>query len=175
MSSGNTKNSSLNSFDARHTLKVGDDTYQIYRLDAVKGTDKLPYSLKVLAENLLRTEDGANIGPDLTGSQRANPEYVLAKVLDPNAVVPHDYQVTFVTTTSGRVVAGIVKAETDKVLTLQTQNEVVRLPKSDVEERRLSSLSMMPEGLLTQLKDAEVRDLLAYLAGPGQVALPTPP
>jgi putative heme-binding domain-containing protein len=119
--------------------------------------------------------EGAKIGPDLTGSQRANPEYVLTKVLDPNAVVPHDYQVTFVTTTSGRVIAGIVKAETDKLLTLQTQNEVVRLPKSDVEERRRSSLSMMPEGLLTQLKDAEVRDLLAYLAGPGQVPLPRTP
>ncbi len=119
--------------------------------------------------------EGAKIGPDLTGSQRANPEYVLTKVLDPNAVVPHDYQVTFVTTTSGRVVAGIVKAETDKLLTLQTQNEVVRLPKSDVEERRRSSLSMMPEGLLTQLKDDEVRDLLAYLAGPGQVPLPGAP
>jgi len=64
VSSGNTKNSSLNSFDARDTLKVGDDSYQIYRLDAVKGTDKLPYSLKVLAENLLRTEDGANITKD---------------------------------------------------------------------------------------------------------------
>jgi putative heme-binding domain-containing protein len=120
-------------------------------------------------------DDGAKIGPDLTGSQRANPEYVLTKVLDPNAVVPQDYQVTFVTTTSGRVVAGIVKAETDKLLTLQTQNEVVRLPKSDVEERRRSSLSMMPEGLLAQLKDDEVRDLLAYLAGPGQVPLPRTP
>jgi aconitate hydratase len=42
-------------------LKVGDDSYEIYRLDAVAGTEKLPYSLKVLAENLLRTEDGANI------------------------------------------------------------------------------------------------------------------
>ena len=119
--------------------------------------------------------DGGKIGPDLTGSQRANPEYVLTKVLDPNAVVPRDYQVTFVTTTSGRIVAGIVTAETDKVLTLQTQNEVVRLPKSDVEERRRSSLSMMPEGLLAQLKDAEVRDLLAYLAGAGQVPLPGTP
>jgi putative heme-binding domain-containing protein len=119
--------------------------------------------------------DGGKIGPDLTGSQRANPEYVLTKVLDPNAVVPRDYQVTFVTTTGGRIVAGIVTAETDKVLTLQTQNEVVRLPKSDVEERRRSSLSMMPEGLLAQLKDAEVRDLLAYLAGAGQVPLPGTP
>jgi aconitate hydratase len=64
VSKGNNGNSSLNSFDARDTLKVGDKSYQIYRLDAVPGTEKLPYSLKVLAENLLRTEDGANITKD---------------------------------------------------------------------------------------------------------------
>ncbi|ORB30478.1 aconitate hydratase [Mycolicibacterium parafortuitum] len=51
----------MNSFGAKDTLKVGDNSYEIYRLDAVPGTEKLPYSLKVLAENLLRTEDGANI------------------------------------------------------------------------------------------------------------------
>ncbi|MBU3705095.1 MAG: aconitate hydratase [Mycobacterium sp.] len=55
---------SLNSFSARATLAVGDASYEIYRLDAVPGTEKLPYSLKVLAENLLRTEDGANITAD---------------------------------------------------------------------------------------------------------------
>ncbi|TXI42851.1 MAG: aconitate hydratase, partial [Mycobacterium sp.] len=55
---------SLNSFSARDTLTVGDRSYEIYRLDAVPGTEKLPYSLKVLAENLLRTEDGANITTD---------------------------------------------------------------------------------------------------------------
>ena len=55
---------SVNSFGARDTLKVGDNSYEIYRLDAVPGTEKLPYSLKVLAENLLRTEDGANITKD---------------------------------------------------------------------------------------------------------------
>lgn len=58
------KDSSKNSFDARDTLQVGDKSYEIYRLDAVPGTEKLPYSLKVLAENLLRTEDGANITKD---------------------------------------------------------------------------------------------------------------
>ena len=52
---------SRNSFGARDTLKVGEASYEIYRLDAVPGSEKLPYSLKVLAENLLRTEDGANI------------------------------------------------------------------------------------------------------------------
>ncbi|WP_152467681.1 aconitate hydratase [Gordonia terrae] len=52
---------SINSFGARGTLDVGDNSYEIYRLNAVEGTGKLPYALKVLAENLLRTEDGANI------------------------------------------------------------------------------------------------------------------
>jgi aconitate hydratase len=56
--------SSKNSFGARDTLKVGDNSYEIYRLDAVPDTKKLPYSLKVLAENLLRNEDGSNITKD---------------------------------------------------------------------------------------------------------------
>ncbi|MFT4044640.1 MAG: aconitate hydratase AcnA [Gordonia sp. (in: high G+C Gram-positive bacteria)] len=55
---------SINSFGAKGTLEVGDNSYEIYRLSAVEGTDKLPYALKVLAENLLRTEDGANVTKD---------------------------------------------------------------------------------------------------------------
>jgi aconitate hydratase len=55
---------SVNSFGARDTLEVGDESYQIYRLDAVPNVEKLPYSLKVLAENLLRNEDGKNITKD---------------------------------------------------------------------------------------------------------------
>jgi aconitate hydratase len=55
---------SVNSFDAKTTFPVGDESYQIFRLDAVEGSDSLPYSLKILLENLLRTEDGANITAD---------------------------------------------------------------------------------------------------------------
>ncbi|MFE4588797.1 aconitate hydratase AcnA [Streptomyces laurentii] len=55
---------SANSFDARSTLSVGDESYEIFRLDKVEGSERLPYSLKVLLENLLRTEDGANITAD---------------------------------------------------------------------------------------------------------------
>ncbi|ALG84811.1 aconitate hydratase AcnA [Gordonia phthalatica] len=55
---------SINSFDSRGTLEVGENSYEIFRLKAVPGTEKLPYALKVLAENLLRTEDGANITKD---------------------------------------------------------------------------------------------------------------
>ncbi|MDR7329367.1 aconitate hydratase [Corynebacterium guangdongense] len=52
---------SLNSFDAKRTLEVGDKSYDYFALDAVPGMEKLPYSLKVLGENLLRTEDGKNV------------------------------------------------------------------------------------------------------------------
>ncbi|WP_405146474.1 aconitate hydratase [Sphaerisporangium sp. NBC_01403] len=55
---------SANSFGSRDTLRVGDAAYEIYRLDAVEGAERLPYSLKILLENLLRTEDGANITAD---------------------------------------------------------------------------------------------------------------
>ena len=55
---------SIDTFGARGTLTVGENSYEIFRLNAVEGTEKLPYSLKVLAENLLRTEDGANITKD---------------------------------------------------------------------------------------------------------------
>ncbi|MDQ4037955.1 MAG: aconitate hydratase [Actinomycetota bacterium] len=57
-------NSSKNSFGASDTLSVGDGSYEFFRLAAIQGADKLPYSLKVLLENLLRTEDGENITAD---------------------------------------------------------------------------------------------------------------
>ena len=56
--------SSVDSFGSKGTLEVGDASYEIYRLSAVPGVERLPYSLKILAENLLRTEDGANITAD---------------------------------------------------------------------------------------------------------------
>src|SRR3954462_10156639 len=55
---------SQDSFGARSTLTVGDRSYEVFRLDKVEGAADLPYSLKVLLENLLRTEDGANITAD---------------------------------------------------------------------------------------------------------------
>ena len=55
---------SINSFDARTTLEVDGTSYEIFALDTIEGSDTLPFSLKVLLENLLRTEDGANITAD---------------------------------------------------------------------------------------------------------------
>ena len=76
---------SIDSFKAKSTLEVGGKDYEIYRLDAVAGTENLPFSLKVLAENLLRTEDGANV----TSEQiKALAEW------DPTAEPEHEIQFT---------------------------------------------------------------------------------
>ncbi|MFI5062136.1 MAG: aconitase family protein, partial [Actinomycetales bacterium] len=56
--------SAVNSFGAKDTLKVGATEYEVFRIDKVDGYERLPFSLKVLLENLLRTEDGANITAD---------------------------------------------------------------------------------------------------------------
>lgn len=116
--------------------------------------------------------EGTKLGPDLTGSQRANPEYLLSKLIDPSFAVPRDYQMVVVETKAGRIISGIVTAETAQTLTLQTQNEVINLAKTDVESRTPTRQSLMPEGMLDHLKEEEVRALIAYLSGTGQVPLP---
>ena len=117
---------------------------------------------------------GGQIGPDITGSNRANLDYILENILDPSAVVGRDYQVTVVALQSGQVIQGVLKQETDSALTIQTINDRVIVPKSEIEERTLSNVSMMPERQLETLTKDEVRDLVAYLASPGQVVLSGP-
>lgn len=76
---------SIDSFKARSTLEVGGKSYEIYRLDKVPGTEKLPYALKILAENLLRTEDGANVTAEQIRALAA---------WDPKAEPSHEIQFT---------------------------------------------------------------------------------
>ena len=79
---------------------------------------------------------GANIGPDLTGSNRADVDYLLSNIVDPSAVIAKEYRPTVVITTDGRVITGIVSAEDDKAITLRTATETIVLPKNEIDERR---------------------------------------
>jgi putative membrane-bound dehydrogenase-like protein len=117
-------------------------------------------------------DDGGDIGPDLTGSQRTNLDYLLENLLDPSALVPGEYQMTLIATKNGRVINGIIQREDGKSITVQTQNEQIVLPKEEIEERQKLPLSLMPEGQLEKLSREDVRDLIAYLSGPSQVPLP---
>lgn len=118
---------------------------------------------------------GGDIGPDITGSNRANLDYILQNVLDPSAVVGRNYQVTSLVLTSGQIVSGLLKQETDSALTIQTINDKVVVAKTDIEERTLSNISMMPERQLDALSKNDARDLIAYLASPAQVTMSGPP
>ena len=115
---------------------------------------------------------GKQIGPDITGSNRANLDYLLENLLDPSAVVGRDYQMTLFVMQDGRVLNGIVKQEQGETVLIQTPTDQVTLAKADIEERQLSPLSLMPEGQLKQLSEGDVRDLVAYVQGPSQVPLP---
>jgi putative heme-binding domain-containing protein len=112
---------------------------------------------------------GGQIGPELTGAQRNNLDYVLSNVLDPSAVVPRDYQMQIIVTNDGRTLLGIVKSESDAVVTLQTATALLKIAKSDIEERTATNQSMMPEGLIQQFSLTDFRDLVAYLRSPQQV------
>ena len=116
-------------------------------------------------------DDGGNVGPELTGAQRTSLDYVLENVLDPSAVVPSDYRLTTFALIDGRTVAGIVRKETPQTLTIRTLNEEVLIPVADIESRKTTQLSIMPDGLFDKLTDAELRDLVGYLASPRQVPL----
>jgi putative membrane-bound dehydrogenase-like protein len=116
--------------------------------------------------------EGHKIGPDLTGSNRFDLHYILENSVDPSAVIGRDYQLVNVVTKKGRLVSGIVVEETERALTLQTPTERVVVSKADIEERKVSPVSMMPEGQLEKLRADELRDLVAYLASKKQVPLP---
>ncbi|HTI72093.1 MAG TPA: PVC-type heme-binding CxxCH protein [Candidatus Limnocylindria bacterium] len=118
-------------------------------------------------------DKGKDVGPNLTGSGRANLDYLLSNIVDPNGLVPGEYKMTVLTLKDGRVLNGITRRPSDLSVTLQTATDAVTVDRKDIESMEQSDQSMMPEGLLDTLKETEVRDLLAYLMADHQVALPT--
>jgi putative membrane-bound dehydrogenase-like protein len=115
---------------------------------------------------------GQTIGPDLTGSQRHNLDYLLENIIDPSAVVPADFRMSVVLLKTGRVVTGLVHQPGGRTVTVQTPTERVILERAEIEEIRSTPLSLMPDGLLTPLRDDQVCDLIAYLMSQQQVPLP---
>ena len=115
--------------------------------------------------------EGENIGPDLTGANRSNMDYLLENIIHPAAVVSKDYRMTVLLTGDGRVLSGLVIREDGDTLTMQTQTEKVTVAQDAIESRKLTEQSPMPEGLLKTLSDEQVVDLFGYLRSPVQVPL----
>ncbi|MDG2223317.1 MAG: c-type cytochrome [Rubripirellula sp.] len=115
---------------------------------------------------------GGKIGPDLTGSNRANLDYILLNSVDPSYDVPDGYKMVLIQTVDGRLLNGVIAEEDATRVVLKTveQPQVV-IPKDDIEARKISTKSMMPDGQLDQMKKQEVIDLIKYLRTTEQVEL----
>jgi len=116
--------------------------------------------------------EGQAVGPELTGAQRGNLDYILENVVDPSAVVANEYKMHEFQLLDGRVVTGIIKKESPQAVTVRTVNEELVIAVKDIEKRKPTQNSVMPEGLFDAMKPDEVRDLVAYLMGKEQVPPP---
>jgi putative heme-binding domain-containing protein len=108
-------------------------------------------------------DDGVLFGPELTGAGRHGIRYFLENVIDPNAVVGADFQMTNVETKDGELISGLFAGETDTAVTIRTQTEKITVAKNKIAKRELSDKSLMPEGLLDSLQPREQLELLKYL------------
>jgi len=108
--------------------------------------------------------EGGVMGPDLTGSNRTDPEYILMNVLEPSAEIQDDYKMVVINTRDGRTYSGNIISENQRQLTLRIvgQDQVV-INKSGILSREATDVSMMPSGLFENLTQAEIVNLMGYL------------
>lgn len=119
--------------------------------------------------------EGGRRGPDLTGAQRQNIDYLLENIVDPSAVVTADFRVTILELADGRVLTGVITLRNEKTVTLITQTDTLTIERVDIESQKESKQSLMADGLLQPLTTEQVRDLFAYLTTRAQVPLQTEP
>ncbi len=115
--------------------------------------------------------ENAGIGPNLDGlSSRLTIDQILTSIVSPSATIEDKYAQTVVLTVDGEMIQGRVEMETDDVVVLRGSDSFATpktIQKADIEERRLSRVSMMPAGTINHLELEEVLDLLAYLVAEG--------
>jgi putative heme-binding domain-containing protein len=109
-------------------------------------------------------EEGADIGPNLTSYQRDNFEAMLLNVVNPSAEIREGFETSIIITTDGQVLSGFIADQDDQLVVLRTadgQRQTVL--REAIEEMRGSPRSIMPEKLLDDLDESQVRNLFAYL------------
>jgi len=127
---------------------------------------------KKLCQNCHRLfGEGEKIGPDLTGSNRNDLDYLLTNIIDPSCVVAKDYRMTILLTKDDRIINGLITAETGQTLSIQTATEHLTFDKAQIHERKITEKSPMPDGLLDTLSLAQIYDLIGYLQQPTQIPM----
>ena len=110
---------------------------------------------------------GKNVGPDLTGGDRKNLNYLLENIVDPSASIAQNFRSSILALEDGRTINGVITKTLNGIIHLQTKDEVLRIPESDVEDQRETELSLMPNQLLDSLTDDEKADLFGWLMSNG--------
>jgi putative heme-binding domain-containing protein len=118
--------------------------------------------------------EGQTIGPDLTGYERDNLDFLLLSIVDPNAGIREEYTNFELQTTDDLLLTGYVVERGAQAVTIEdAQQGRVTVPQNRIKTLQASALSRMPEGLLDALSEEEIRDLFAYIRSPGQTAKAT--
>ena len=144
-----------------------------YRALALKGQGKADHGRELFndlkgvacAKCHVVAGKGGAVGPDLSGVAAKYPrDELIASVLYPSARISSGYEPVVVATADGRVLSGLVKAETADALEIEDADaQRIRIVKTDIEERKASDVSLMPNGLVEGLAAADFADLIAYL------------
>lgn len=119
--------------------------------------------------------EGGKIGPDLTGAQRHNLDYLLENVVDPSATLLPQFRMTTIVMNDGRAINGVVISKTEQTWQVQTATDLLTVRVAEIEEHAATTQSLMPEGLLDLLTPEEVQNLLGYVMSPRQVPKPDDP
>jgi putative heme-binding domain-containing protein len=108
--------------------------------------------------------EGGDMGPDLTGSNRTDVDYILLNVLEPSAEIQDDYKMVVINTLDGRTYSGNIISENQRQITLRVVGqEPVLINKSSIQSKDITDVSMMPPGLFENLSENEIVELMAYL------------
>jgi putative membrane-bound dehydrogenase-like protein len=120
--------------------------------------------------------EGNKIGPDLTGADRKDLDFLVTSTVDPSAVIRKEYLAYVVATTNGRLLTGLLAESTPKTITLlDEKNQRTVLDRQDIDDFKPSAQSLMPENILDPFSDQDIRDVFCYLRSdqPGSGTGPT--
>ena len=108
--------------------------------------------------------EGTKLGPDLTSANRKDRDFMLISLVDPSSVIRKEFASYIVQTKDGRVMTGLPVTRDDATVTLvNARNEKTTIGMNEIDDLRVSTISLMPDDLYKQLKPQDLRDLFSYL------------
>ncbi len=108
--------------------------------------------------------EGGKAGPDLTGYERTNLDFLLMAIVDPSAAIREEYTTFLVQTNDGRTLTGLIDEQNTRTVTLRgVDGQPTLINQDDIDQLKAIPKSLMPDDLLKEYTDAQVRDLFTYL------------